>query len=122
MIRKGDYDAAITQYIRTIGYVEPSYVIRKFLDAQKMKHLIQYLEEIHRRRLASPEHMTLLINCYTKSGNGEKLEKFIKGDNGEMSSSFDYETVIRICRSSGYTQLAAYLAEKSGDYSTYYHS
>ncbi len=28
---KGDYDAAITQYISTIGKLEPSYVIRKVL-------------------------------------------------------------------------------------------
>jgi hypothetical protein len=26
---KGDYDSAIAQYIRTIGKLEPSYVIRK---------------------------------------------------------------------------------------------
>lgn len=26
---KGDYDGAIDQYIRTIGQLEPSYVIRK---------------------------------------------------------------------------------------------
>ena len=26
---KGDHDGAISQYIRTIGHLEPSYVIRK---------------------------------------------------------------------------------------------
>ena len=29
---KNDYENAIKQYIQTIGYLEPSYVIRKFLD------------------------------------------------------------------------------------------
>jgi hypothetical protein len=27
--RKGDYDKSIGQYIKTIGYLEPSYIIRK---------------------------------------------------------------------------------------------
>ena len=38
---KGDFDNAITQYIRTIGHIEPSYVIRRFLDgpAQRIKNL-----------------------------------------------------------------------------------
>ena len=34
LYQKGDYDGAISQYLRTIGKLEPSYVIRKFLDAQ----------------------------------------------------------------------------------------
>jgi len=31
---KGDYDAAITQYISTIGKLEPSYVIRKVQELE----------------------------------------------------------------------------------------
>ena len=27
--RKGDFDKAITQYMKTIGYLEPSYIIRR---------------------------------------------------------------------------------------------
>ena len=26
---KGDYDGAMTQYLKTLGYLEPSYVVRK---------------------------------------------------------------------------------------------
>jgi len=33
---KGDFDNAINQYKKTIGYLEPSYIIRKFLDSQRM--------------------------------------------------------------------------------------
>ena len=29
MYGKGDYDGAMAQYIQTIGYLQPSYVIRK---------------------------------------------------------------------------------------------
>src|SRR5699024_1499129 len=43
---KGDYKSAIQQYINTIGYLEPSYVIRKFLDAQRIHNLTSYLQVI----------------------------------------------------------------------------
>lgn len=42
--RKGDYDGAMRQYLRTIGRLEPSYVIRKFLDAQRIHNLTSYLQ------------------------------------------------------------------------------
>jgi len=32
---KGDFDSAITQYIRTIGHLEPSYIIRKVMWRNK---------------------------------------------------------------------------------------
>ncbi len=44
---KHDYDGAMTQYVATIGYLEPSYVIRKFLDAQRIHNLTSYLEQLH---------------------------------------------------------------------------
>ena len=44
LYKKGAFDEAITQYIETIQYVEPSYVIRKFLDAQRILNLTRYLQ------------------------------------------------------------------------------
>jgi hypothetical protein len=49
LYKKGAFDEAITQYIETIQYVEPSYVIRKFLDAQRILNLTRYLQ-VHSRR------------------------------------------------------------------------
>ncbi|XP_026689100.1 vacuolar protein sorting-associated protein 11 homolog, partial [Diaphorina citri] len=40
---KGDLYGAIRQYIKTIGKLEPSYVIRKFLDSQHIEKLTEYL-------------------------------------------------------------------------------
>ncbi len=31
---KGDYEGAMTQYLKTVGWVQPSYVIRKVTDVQ----------------------------------------------------------------------------------------
>ncbi|MED6114584.1 Vacuolar protein sorting-associated protein 11, partial [Stylosanthes scabra] len=63
---KQDYDEAMAQYIHTIGHLEPSYVIQKFLDAQRIYNLTNYLEKLHEKGLASKDHTTLLLNCYTK--------------------------------------------------------
>lgn len=40
---KNDFAGAIRHYIMTLGYVEPSYVIRKFLDVSQIDYLIEYL-------------------------------------------------------------------------------
>jgi len=113
---KGDYDGAITQYIETIRYVEPSYVIRKFLDAQRIHNLTRYLQALHEKGRANSDHTTLLLNCYTKLKDVEKLDEFIKGDSG---SKFDVETAIRVCRQASYFQHALYLAQKHGQHHLY---
>uniref|UniRef100_A0A4W3J9W8 Vacuolar protein sorting-associated protein 11 homolog n=1 Tax=Callorhinchus milii TaxID=7868 RepID=A0A4W3J9W8_CALMI len=107
---KGDHDGAIQQYIRTIGKLEPSYVIRKFLDAQRIHNLTAYLQALHCQLLASEDHTTLLLNCYTKLKDSSKLEEFIKMSEREVH--FDVETAIRVLRQAGYYQHALYLAER----------
>ena len=39
---------------------------RRFLDAQRITCLTAYLELLHEQGLASVDHTTLLLNCYTK--------------------------------------------------------
>lgn len=40
---KGDFAGAVEQYIKTIEFLEPSYVIRRFLDSRHINHLTEYL-------------------------------------------------------------------------------
>lgn len=110
---KQEYDEAMSQYIQTIGHLEPSYVIQKFLDAQRIYNLTNYLEQLHKRGLASKDHTTLLLNCYTKLKDVEKLNKFIKGEDSVSEQRFDVETAIRVCRSAGYHEHAMYVAKKA---------
>ena len=49
---KGDYEQAVHHYIQTTGHLEPSYIIRKFLDVTHIEYLIKYLQEIHKRNKA----------------------------------------------------------------------
>ena len=109
--RKGDYDTAMQQYLKAIDSTEPSQVIRKFLDSQRINNLIEYLEELHDHNKATVDHTTLLLNCYAKLKDLEKLETFIKS-----GTHFDLETAISMCRQGGYYDQAVFLAKKNEEH------
>lgn len=116
---KQDFDEAMAQYIHTIGHLEPSYVIQKFLDAQRIYNLTNYLENLHEKGLASKDHTTLLLNCYTKLKDVDKLNIFIKSEDGVGEHKFDVETAIRVCRAANYHEHAMYVAKKAGRHEWY---
>lgn len=97
LYNKSDYESSIKQYILTLGYVEASYVIRRFLDVSQIEYLIQYLESIHEKHLAKKEHTALLLNCYVKQQKIESLSEFLSKSTVE-SDLFDIETAIKVCR------------------------
>lgn len=41
---KGDFAGAVEQYSKTIGSLEPSYVIRRFLESRHIPYLADYLQ------------------------------------------------------------------------------
>lgn len=98
------------EYKQTIGFIEPSYVIKKFLDAQRMPQLATYLEALHMRGLANSEHTTLLINCYTKLKEKEKLHQFIYSDHAGLH--FDVEMAVEVLRNAGCYEEALHLSKK----------
>lgn len=108
LYEKGDYDGAMNQYIKTLGHLEASYVIRmvdlhfvcihrsmglyismvdacndvitgllQFLDASRIHNLTAYLQALHKQQLATVDHTTLLLNCYTKLKMVDQLDEFI---------------------------------------------
>lgn len=119
---KSDYDGAMAQFVQTIGWTQPSYVIRKFLDAQRIHNLVTYLQELHSVGLANADHTTLLLNTYTKLKDVSRLDSFIKTESRRKSTNadgedtdelpFDLDTAIRVCRQAGYFEHASYLAKK----------
>ena len=116
LYQKGNYNDAINQYIKTIGVLEPSYVIRKFLDSQRIHNLTAYLKALHDHELADKHHTTLLLNCYTKLKDDRMMDEFIMAD---RHLNFDLETAIRVCRQAGYFQHALFLARKHEQHDWY---
>ncbi|KIH90744.1 hypothetical protein SPBR_00111 [Sporothrix brasiliensis 5110] len=112
LYQKGSYDEAMVQYIKAIDSTEPSQVIRKFLDTQRIHNLIEYLEELHEHHRATADHTTLLLNCYAKLKDIDKLEAFIKSP-GDLK--FDLDTAIAMCRQGGYYEQAVYLAKQHSE-------
>lgn len=112
---KGDYNAAIEQYIKTVGKLEPSYVIRKFLDSQHIDKLTLYLQALHKKGHANEDHTTLLLNCYSKHDK-DKLKEFIMTKDREID--FDVEIAIKVCRQAS-SEDALILAEKHGKHEWY---
>lgn len=70
------------------------------------------MEQLHEHRKATADHTTLLLNCYAKLKDINKLENFIKSP-GDLK--FDLDTAIAMCRQGGYFEQAAYLAKKHGE-------
>ncbi|RHX98980.1 hypothetical protein DYB36_014177, partial [Aphanomyces astaci] len=79
-------------------YVEPSYVIRQFLDAQRIHNLTTYLEALHAKAFATSEHTTLLLN--------------------KQPLTFDVETALTVLRDN-YPTHALTLAKKHHEHSWY---
>lgn len=94
---KGNFAGAVEQYIKTIGFLEPSYVIRRFLDSRHTQYLTDYLQNVHKEGRASTDHTTLLLNCFTRLDRIAELKVFL--DNYKQNN-FDIEVAIRVCRKS----------------------
>ena len=76
----GDHLGAVKQYIKTIGNLDSSYVIMKFISNQNVEMLVEYLTELHIRGFANSDHTALLLNCFNKIDCGAKLREFIRRD------------------------------------------
>ncbi|MEW5305680.1 MAG: hypothetical protein WDW36_008205 [Sanguina aurantia] len=68
-----------------------------------------FLEVLHTKGLASADHTTLLLNCYTKLKDVEKLDAFIHC----ASLKFDAETAVKVLRGAGYPDQALWVAHQA---------
>ena len=120
--KTADYQNAIKQYIQTIGYLEPSYVIRKFLDAAQIEYLISYLEELHNSplKLANQHHTALLLNCFVKQKSIEKLKEWMDRVSTPGARTSDYtETAVKVCMDLDQIGLAKDFAQKCRHHELY---
>ncbi|KAE9549503.1 hypothetical protein FO519_007286 [Halicephalobus sp. NKZ332] len=108
LYNRGDFHNAIQQYIETIGSLEASFVIRRFLDGTRAAQLCIYIEALHARNLYNESNTMLLLGAYLKMGNKDKIKHFIT--NSSKFKNFDVDRAIKLLRASGNFDLASYLA------------
>lgn len=97
-----------------MGYLNPSYVIQRYIEVQQLPNLIKYLEKL----IESPSKQTnsianlnttqdynkdytaLLLNCYVKMKQKDKIQELIEKSETLQSgdSIFDIDTAIDVCR------------------------
>jgi vacuolar protein sorting-associated protein 11 len=111
LYQKGKFSEAMSQYVETIGHLESSYVIRRYMGSAHMNELIHYLEELHNQRHsahANVAHTTLLLRCYHKRNDAVRLNAFIHRDDVR----FDPQNAVEVCRAGGYAEAALYIADR----------
>ncbi|KPI85701.1 hypothetical protein ABL78_5233 [Leptomonas seymouri] len=111
LYNKGKRREAMEQYVGTVGYLESSYVIRRYMGSANMDELIRYLEELHLQRhsaYANVAHTTLLLKCYRKRNDAARLNAFIHRDDVR----FDPQNAVEVCREGGYAEAALYVADR----------
>ena len=76
-----------------------------------------FLPIIHTMQgIATADHTTLLLNCYTKLRDVSKIDEFVRGS---TSFKFDPTAAIAVLHSSGYAEQAVYVALAAGDTDAY---
>ncbi|KRZ89336.1 Vacuolar protein sorting-associated protein 11 -like protein [Trichinella sp. T8] len=110
--RKRDYSNALKQYMRTIGTLDTSYVIRKLLDAHRIENLAEYLEAVFHAKLGTVDHSNVLLSCYIKMNAIDKINSFIQ--NKETVAPLDVEAAVKLFRKFGLYRQAAFLTKRHG--------
>lgn len=112
LFEKRAYDHALEVYMKTVDLglpLEPSYVVERYLDAQRIGHVARYLKQLHIKKMAQPEHTALLLKCYTKLKDFSTLEEFLETT---PLTQYDPATAIDVLESAHYYMLAATIAQK----------
>ncbi|RCN26743.1 hypothetical protein ANCCAN_27531 [Ancylostoma caninum] len=73
--------------------LEPSYVIKRYLDGSRLRQLCVYLEALHDTDRYTLHHTNILINCYAQLEERKKMLKFLEkiavDGKTDMSSVFE---------------------------------
>ncbi|KAL7550009.1 hypothetical protein ACHAWF_014291 [Thalassiosira exigua] len=85
LYRRGDHAAAMDQYVLTIGSLEPSHVVFRYLDAPKIPQAVRYLEALRAAGLAGTVHDELLRTCYLKLGDVESASRIVLASSSSSS-------------------------------------
>uniref|UniRef100_A0A5K3FHI8 Vacuolar protein sorting-associated protein 11 homolog n=1 Tax=Mesocestoides corti TaxID=53468 RepID=A0A5K3FHI8_MESCO len=109
------YDMAVKEYIQTIGTVEASYVVLRFLESGLINHLTRYLEALHlpenvARGCLTKDHTALLLNSYARLDDSERIDAFLRTLANQPHIDSDFFACINVLRRAGYPHQALTLA------------
>ena len=118
LFQKQNYEASIMQFEKTINYLDPSYVIQRFLEGSKLDYLIKYLEKLTNnnefRKNCNQEQMKdytrLLLNCYIKQKKINNLKTFIENKN--INDEVTIKTAIDVCKDTKEIELALTISKE----------
>ena len=113
----GNYSLALQQYKQTIGLVEMSYVIQKFVDFTKLPHLIDYLEAVISTPYVTSKQILLLALCYIKLEKDEHIDQLV--DKVPLDFKDDVEECVHQFIRFGYVKQALALCRKVGKHQLY---
>lgn len=117
---KRDFDGAVCEYIESIGFLEPSYVINLFLEPQHAEYLVKYLEALHDKGLEDSRHTTLRFNCYTKLRRTNMIDKIVEQCvSNNKEPSFDVDAAVEVLKQGGYIEQATKIALAFDSHLTY---
>lgn len=108
-----EFDTSVDQYIAAVRHCNLSSVMRRFLSAQHVPALTRFLEALHTTDRATPEYSTLLLNCYAKLKQRDKLKRFIRSD---RERALDLDVAVALCRQAGFYDEAISLATRHRDH------
>lgn len=109
LFQQKKYDEAIEQYMQTINFLNPSYVIQNYIQVTQLDNLIKYLEKLIRDDKASKhrgqsyidynkDYTALLLNCYVKKDKKAEIKDFLTIKREDEQPIFDVDTAIEVCR------------------------
>ncbi|KAL8446018.1 hypothetical protein Emag_004870 [Eimeria magna] len=114
---KNMLDKAVDMYIKTIGFLEPSAVIQKFLDCQELNHLALYLLHLHLAGCAMQQHTLLFFKCTARLKDDSLLACFL--EDPRISKTCSLSVALNECRLNGDIKLACAIASRHGYHDEY---
>ncbi len=124
LFARGDVEPAMDAFINTIGLVETSHVIQKFLDGgvREIDELGRYLSALVDRGVATGDHISLLIRTYVGKNDASNIDALVEQlclRRGNLAASIDAKAAVGVLRSAGFLQHALDIAHAYGEHEAY---
>lgn len=118
LYEKDEFKESVEQYIKCIPLKKTSEVISKFKESAKIPFLVTYLEKMVELEYSNSDHVTLLLSCYCKLKQHDKIAAYVKEleiEDYEITQphkKFDIKSFIDLCKEGGDYKLALTISQR----------